>query len=511
MIATEMTDEELVGRTRAGERESFEALVRRHQNLVHGLAYHLLGNFEDARDASQSTFIRAFVRIGELRDPRAFKGWLRRIAEGECRSLIRSRRSSIPLPELEADKGPDLDARLDLERAIKSLPEKDRLVLTLFCFQSRSQREIADFLGVTTDAVMSRLRHARARLRQEHLSMNESTVKENLLPLDWATQIPIPYDEYDWRRLPAATPAPLSEWRRKWLFSYYPEGTQLISLIRGGHEWEREATRSIHLTLRLPGGDESRVEIRASGRRDGSELCAKLLPILAECGIRTAKVVAPPTVDPDLPDWGTIFAVEPLPYRSAISWCLDRGVEYQAYQQACEVVLDGMDRLRLLTDEIVKRVPEIETCSLADELARVEQVGGPWLTHREFRDAVGRLKGVVPEIQDALVFSDSGGGPNVLVDEDGRLFGFGDFSWARIEDPHYAATKFWTYDCYPLRWFGVVERYLVRHGLTMKEFAPRLAVRALVTLQREISLDGGDGDYREDMLGWLRLGIKHLG
>ena len=114
------------------------------------------------------------------------------------------------------------------------------------------------------------------------------------------------------------------------------------------------------------------------------------------------------------------------------------------------------------------------------------------------------------ETKDLLVFSDSGIGPNPRVDEDATLVGFESFAWARFEDPHDQITKYWTYDCWPIRRAGFVERYLVRKNLTMRDFAPRLGVRALVTLQREIPYTGGDDGYRNDMRGWLKLAVDSL-
>lgn len=132
------------------------------------------------------------------------------------------------------------------------------------------------------------------------------------------------------------------------------------------------------------------------------------------------------------------------------------------------------------------------------------------MTDEGFTRAIHLLEPVVQEIDVPLVFSDSGIGPNARVDEEGKLLGFESFSWARIEDPHYQIAKYWTYDCWPIRRAGFVERYLLRHKLSMSDFAPRLGVRALVTLQREIPLRGGDGSYRNDMLGWLKLGLDNL-
>jgi hypothetical protein len=174
--------------------------------------------------------------------------------------------------------------------------------------------------------------------------------------------------------------------------------------------------------------------------------------------------------------------------------------------------MDGIDWIARLTPQIeTSPVADLlERCSLADELARVVEVGGPWMSDSRFSEAIRLLSPVVAAIDVPLIFSDSGIGPNARVDDDGNLIGFDTFAWARIEDPHYQIAKYWTYDCWPIRRAGFVERYLMRNKLSLRDFAPRLGVRALVTLQREIPLRGGDDGYRNDMLGWLKMAVDNL-
>jgi len=63
-----LSDEELVSKCLSGEMESFGQLVLKYQGIVRGLAFHLVGDFEDAKDLAQETFIRAYVRLPELKD-----------------------------------------------------------------------------------------------------------------------------------------------------------------------------------------------------------------------------------------------------------------------------------------------------------------------------------------------------------------------------------------------------------------------------------------------------------
>lgn len=99
---------------------------------------------------------------------------------------------------------------------------------------------------------------------------------------------------------------------------------------------------------------------------------------------------------------------------------------------------------------------------------------------------------------------------NLLSDGKG-LTGFVDFSWACFEDPHVGFAKCRIYDFFPFNKAGLVERYLDRQSLTRAEIAPRLALRCLWTLQREIAVAGGDTGYRDQVLGLLGEAMAALG
>ena len=116
-----MKDEELVNLTLQGKVEAFSVLVMRYQNGIYGLCYHFLKDFEEAKDVAQETFIRAYTHLPELKEPRRFKGWLRRIAVNLCRMRLRSRASSrriekvVSLESAEVRNIPDPLPRPDEE------------------------------------------------------------------------------------------------------------------------------------------------------------------------------------------------------------------------------------------------------------------------------------------------------------------------------------------------------------------------------------------------------------
>jgi len=505
------TDEELVRQCLSGREQSFVLLMRRYQHLVFGLCRNILGNREDALDATQDAFITSFKRLGELRQRAEFRAWLRRIAVNACRQRLRSARSvaNASIGEVWIDPYQGVDDTIDMNRALTCLSPDTRLTVLLFYFEGCSVRDISRFVGASETTVMSRLRNARSQLRREMKSMFEEPSNRSSLPEDFVERIPIPYDEYGPHREDLIY-EPMSDWRREWLLSAYPPGTMVLSSELSGYDWELIPDRAVRAVVQTVDGDLEPVNLRMSGRKDAIQMEAALLPVLGDLGLPVPRVIAGPAIDPDFTDRGMLLATTPPVGQSALEWAVEGGT--MAIDRACDAVLEGIEWIKSVTSGVESSPvsKSIERCSLADELHRVIEIGGPWMSDPRFAEAITRLRPIVEEIQLPLVFSDSGIGPNARVDADGNLIGFESFSWARFEDPHYQITKYWTYDCWPIRRAGFVERYLVRNGLSMKDFAPRLGVRALVTLQREIPTSGGDGQYRADMLGWLKLALDSL-
>jgi RNA polymerase sigma-70 factor (ECF subfamily) len=185
------TDEELVKQTLAGSRAAFAALVDRYRDALCGVAYHYLGNFDDAQDVAQEVFVYAYVHLRELRDADRFAPWLRRMALRRCADLFRKRECRHVSLDLEAEERcgatQSRDVSVDVERqnealehlttriavqeALGCLSEKTRLTVTLFYLSGYSHAEIAQFLEVPLNTVRSRLQHAKRQLRQEMMTM----------------------------------------------------------------------------------------------------------------------------------------------------------------------------------------------------------------------------------------------------------------------------------------------------------------------------------------------------
>ena len=185
-------DEQLVQRALAGDLDSFNLLVAKYQGTIYGLAYHLAANFADAQDITQETFLRAYERLEQLKDPGKFSVWIRQIAANACHKLHRGQPSetvSIDAPgnqklrEEIPHQAHQPDERLEaMERAtsisniLSLLPEKARLATTLFYIDDLSYQQISSFLEVPVSTVRSRLHSARKRLSREALQMVEESL-----------------------------------------------------------------------------------------------------------------------------------------------------------------------------------------------------------------------------------------------------------------------------------------------------------------------------------------------
>lgn len=129
---------------------------------------------EDAEEAVQMALWRLYKHVGALRAATALLSWLFRIVERECRRLLRLRSREVPLDEsaaaLIAGTGVPTELRLDLARAIESLPLPFREVLILRDVQELSAAEVALQLDLSVAAVKSRLHRARSQVREQLLA-----------------------------------------------------------------------------------------------------------------------------------------------------------------------------------------------------------------------------------------------------------------------------------------------------------------------------------------------------
>ena len=157
------------------DESAFREVVERTHATVFRLACALAADHDEAADVTQETYVRAWSRRGELRDPAAVLGWLGRIARNVAHDRRRSWWSRVRAPLSTADLATDPVAAADdqlsaaedaraVRRALRLLPEKQRVVLTLSEVEGMSYEEIAELLEVPVGTVESRLHRARGAL-----------------------------------------------------------------------------------------------------------------------------------------------------------------------------------------------------------------------------------------------------------------------------------------------------------------------------------------------------------
>lgn len=167
-------DHTLVAQTLAGRPDAFGTLVERYDRAVYHLAYRTLRDQEEARDAAQEAFFKAYRSLRTFKPAAKFSTWLFAITYHACcdRLSRRKRYSNEELPErADTAAGPESEAIANdeakrLRTAIASLPEKYRTVITLYHLQGRQYEEIAQVLGVPMGTVKTHLFRAKEQLRR---------------------------------------------------------------------------------------------------------------------------------------------------------------------------------------------------------------------------------------------------------------------------------------------------------------------------------------------------------
>lgn len=181
-----VSDEELVRRVQQGKVEAFEELVRRYERKVYNIAYRLLGNEEEATEALQDTFLRAYRFIPRFKFKSSFYTWLYRIATNVSLTKLRRRKKQttvsldepvknthnlmfdIPDPHTTPEEAfAQKRLRERLQEAIEKLPADFRAVVVLRDLEGLSNEEVSKVLGLSVPAVKARLHRGRIALREK--------------------------------------------------------------------------------------------------------------------------------------------------------------------------------------------------------------------------------------------------------------------------------------------------------------------------------------------------------
>ena len=175
-------DSDLVARVQAGETEAFEEIVRRHTRRVFSTLNGMLANCEEARDATQDVFIKAFEHISGFEGRAKFSTWVTSIAVNTGTEILRQRKATVPLNDAEdehfrprrvtawADDPEALFATSQMNslvrEAVLRLPQKYRVAVLLRDINQLSTDDVAEALGLSVPAVKARVLRGRLMLRE---------------------------------------------------------------------------------------------------------------------------------------------------------------------------------------------------------------------------------------------------------------------------------------------------------------------------------------------------------
>ncbi len=165
-------------------------LVRRYQRQAVAVSYRLLGNSHDSLEVTQDAFLKAYASLSTLQKPQAFGGWLMRIVSNLSLNFRRSRKTRSQLP-LDDIFGPAEGGKIDsggsewtaksgdpqrameseemgrrLQEALKELPEKQRLAIVMFTIDEMPQKDVAEALQCSVEAVKWHVFQGRKKLKE---------------------------------------------------------------------------------------------------------------------------------------------------------------------------------------------------------------------------------------------------------------------------------------------------------------------------------------------------------
>jgi RNA polymerase sigma-70 factor (ECF subfamily) len=168
-----MTDRVIIQRVLEGDVEAFARLVDLHYPRCARIAVRILGNREDAEEAIQDAFLRAFKALGDYEDRERFSAWLTRILVNQCRTVLaRTKRRDALFAELDPRRldfivaaEPEEGTWVELEHVLGQLPAEQREAIVLKYADDLTYEEMSRITGAGESALKMRVQRAFARLR----------------------------------------------------------------------------------------------------------------------------------------------------------------------------------------------------------------------------------------------------------------------------------------------------------------------------------------------------------
>lgn len=147
-------------------KQEFSRRVLALEGRLYRIGYGMLQNQQDAMDAAQEAVLRAWEKLGSLRETRYFETWLTRILINVCRTMLAGRRSAVPLENVAEPVAPE-GANPALHDALMALNGELRLPVMLHYMEGYRVREIAQLLDIPEGTVKSRMKRAKLELKRQ--------------------------------------------------------------------------------------------------------------------------------------------------------------------------------------------------------------------------------------------------------------------------------------------------------------------------------------------------------
>jgi len=163
----ESLDESVVRACRQGDKTAYAVLVKRHYRHVFALCLGVLGNVHDAEDIAQEAMLKGFLKIKKLDKCEQFEAWILRIARNLCFDLLRRRKRTKVLSAKQLMRsGQKTGENHVLQQAIRRLPQELRVPLTMYYFDGKNAKTIAEKLDISHSGACQRIREARKQLHE---------------------------------------------------------------------------------------------------------------------------------------------------------------------------------------------------------------------------------------------------------------------------------------------------------------------------------------------------------
>jgi len=169
LIASDVEiEDDTLARARSGDGDAFAALLAEHESMVYSLAYHFFNDRERAADIAQDVFLQLYRSLGAIDSDAHLVHWLRQTTRRCIAQLRRRRLRAVPIDEVEHLAMPSGDPTLGraLRQLVATLPESQRLVVTLRYQEDLGPEEISRIAGMRLNTVKSHLHRALRSLRR---------------------------------------------------------------------------------------------------------------------------------------------------------------------------------------------------------------------------------------------------------------------------------------------------------------------------------------------------------